>query len=69
VVVARLEAMLGATVTKVVVQQTDLVRDLTVVDVRYRLPRRAVGDIAIGRALTGQEPVGSWRTVGVTNEQ
>ncbi|MEJ5945674.1 DUF4956 domain-containing protein [Pseudokineococcus basanitobsidens] len=34
---ARLEQLLGAEVRKVVVQQTDLVRDQTRVDVRYRL--------------------------------
>ena len=37
VLTARLEQMLGATVTRIVVQSTDLVRDQTVVDVRYRL--------------------------------
>ena len=35
--VARLEALLGGTVERVVVRETDLVRDQTVVDVRYRL--------------------------------
>lgn len=35
---ARLERLLGATVTVAVVQSTDLVRDSMVVDVRYRLP-------------------------------
>ncbi len=55
VVVARLEAMLGATVSKVVVQQIDLVRDLTVVDVRYRLPRRPPGEVPMTQPLTGHD--------------
>jgi hypothetical protein len=37
---AELEQVLGATVTRVEVLDVDLVRDLTVVDVRYRMPRR-----------------------------
>jgi Domain of unknown function (DUF4956) len=37
VLTARLEQLLGATVNRIVIQQTDLVRDQTVVDVRYRL--------------------------------
>ena len=40
--VARLEELLGAEVKHVVVQQVDLVRDLTIVDVRYRLAAPAV---------------------------
>ena len=67
-VVARLEAMLGATVTKVVIQQTDLVRDLTVVDVRYRLPRRAAGDVAIKPRGAGRESPERTTTVGGQNE-
>ena len=35
----RLEELLGAEVRQVVVTQVDLVRDLTIVDVRYRLLR------------------------------
>ena len=38
---AHLEDLLGADVLRVVVQSTDLVRDLQVVDVRYRLRRAA----------------------------
>ena len=37
---AELERVLGATVTRVEVLDVDLVRDITVVDVRYRMPRR-----------------------------
>ena len=37
--IARLEELLDAHVPHVVVIHLDLVRDLTVVDVRYRLPR------------------------------
>lgn len=57
---ARLEAMLGATVTKVVIQQTDLVRDLTVVDVRYRVRRTF--------AVAGQPPAAATplNTTGLT---
>ena len=44
---ARLEELLGATVERMVVQRTDLVRDMTVVDVRYRtLPGAPVAPIA-----------------------
>ena len=35
--VTRLEALLGGTVKRVVIRETDLVRDQTIVDVRYRL--------------------------------
>lgn len=41
--VAYLEDLLGAHVLCVVVQETDLVRDLQVVDVRYRLRERPAG--------------------------
>lgn len=46
----RLEALLGARVERLVVTETDLVRDLTVVDVRYRLLPAVVDE-------TGQQPV------------
>lgn len=36
--VTHLEALLGATVHRVVVERVDLVKDTTTVDVRYRLP-------------------------------
>ena len=38
---ARLEALLGGTVTAMEVRSTDLVRDSMLVDVRYRLLARA----------------------------
>ncbi|WEG08246.1 DUF4956 domain-containing protein [Microbacterium horticulturae] len=38
---AELERVLGATITRVEVLDVDLVRDITVVDVRYRMPRRS----------------------------
>ncbi len=44
VLAARLEQMLGATVGRIVIQETDLVRDQTVVDVRYRLRPAAPAD-------------------------
>lgn len=69
VVIARLEAMLGATVTKVVVQQTDLVRDLTVVDVRYKMPRRVRSTVAIHDSVAGHESLGATMMGGKTNEQ
>lgn len=40
----RLEALLGAHVERLVVTETDLVRDLTVVDVRYRVLPAAPAD-------------------------
>ena len=39
---SELTALLGGPIDQVTVTQLDLVRDLTVVDVRYRQPRRAV---------------------------
>jgi hypothetical protein len=43
--VARLEEMLGAEVRQATITQVDLVRDLTVVDVRYRLADPTVGGV------------------------
>jgi hypothetical protein len=45
---ARLESLLGAEVTRMVVTEVDLVRDTTEVDVRYRLPAPAAGEAGIG---------------------
>ena len=50
---ARLAELLNAHIERVVISQTDLVRDLTVVDVRYRV--KAVDD----RLLARQTPVPS----------
>ncbi|PVG84043.1 DUF4956 domain-containing protein [Nocardioides gansuensis] len=48
----RLEALLHATVQRFVVTETDLVRDLTVVDVRYRL----ADDTLAAPQRTGAQP-------------
>jgi len=47
--VARLEQLLGADVRKVLVKETDLVRDSMVVDVRYRLHAQPEADEQIGQ--------------------
>jgi len=59
--VARLEQLLGADVRKVVVKETDLVRDSMVVDVRYRLHAQPEADEQIGQhealpETRGQQP-------------
>lgn len=58
----RLEAVLGADITRVVIRKVDMVRETTLVDVRYRLRPRAtlagLHDDAMSRA--GAE-TGGWR--------
>lgn len=51
--VARLESLLGGTVTVATVQSTDLVRDSMVVDVRYRVPVARVTTPASAGATLG----------------
>lgn len=68
-VVARLEAMLGVTVSRVVVQQIDLVRDLTVVDVRYRVPRRPPGEVPMAPPAPGRDALQTATTAGGTGER
>jgi len=65
--VARLEALLGGTVKRVVVRETDLVRDQTVVDVRYLLtpvtqaPQRVPAPEGLPVPQTAHAPVGASR--------
>ena len=61
--VARLEALLGGTVERVVVRETDLVRDQTVVDVRYAIAAapRALPAPEPAPAPAAQSPVGAAR--------
>ena len=49
---SELTSLLGGPIDQVTVTQLDLVRDLTVVDVRYRRPRR----VTTGRQTIAQEP-------------
>lgn len=65
--VARLEQLLGATVQRVIVGETDLVRDVTVVDVRYRVERRRgapQNSVPSARSVASpvieEEPDGEW---------
>lgn len=57
-VVAVIEAMVGAPVRRAVVTHVDLVRDLTVVDVRFRAPtgtKSPAGGARAGRSLHGRD--------------
>jgi hypothetical protein len=53
----RLESLLGASVQRLVLVETDLVRDLTVVDVRYRLVEASGESRAVDRLA---ETLPSW---------
>lgn len=60
-----LEDLLGAEVLHVVVQELDLVRDLTVVDVRFRIVPQAADEKAVGpdTVVTAQAPE-PWAAAG-----
>lgn len=64
-----LEKLLGAQVLHAATMQLDLVRDLTVVDVRYRLPRaprRTAGLIEVVMVLMAPEPGDRLRIMDVS---
>ena len=48
--IERLEALLGAKVTHVIVQEVDMVRDLTEVDVRFRLAPKPVATPVVSKS-------------------
>ncbi len=56
VLTARIEALLGAEVKRISSVQTDLVRDQTVVDVRYRLRSVPRGEVGVTAADLASSP-------------
>ena len=52
---SELAALLGGRIDQVTVQQLDLVRDLTVVDVRYRQPKRSAAVRSVSRPTPTHE--------------